>query len=63
MNACEVMRVNGVMAVFMIIFFIIVGAVILTGVGIVITNWRFPAEKVSQQQETDNSSANDNISL
>lgn len=53
------MFVNGVMAAFMIIFFIIIGAVILTGVGIVITHWRFPEENVSKQQETDLRSTNE----
>lgn len=55
--------VNGVMAVFMIIFFIIVGAVILTGVGIVFATWCFPGEKGQEQQENNECGTNDTISF
>jgi len=43
--------VHGVTAVLGIIMFVIVGAMILTGAGIVISAWQFPAEKCSQQEE------------
>lgn len=41
------------MAVLGIILFVVIGAVILTGAGMLIANWHYPEEKIPGQQDVD----------